>query len=112
MFCYAPSVRAAHLQSLKSATATLPYAICMAVCAIIGSVIVQKSGRYKWALVLGSAVSAVGAGIMYTLNPTSSFAKIAGFEVSNPPLRHTATGTDCAGHCGRGRRTGADERCL
>lgn len=58
----------------------------MAVCAIIGSVIVQKSGRYKWALVLGSAVSAVGAGIMYTLNPTSSFAKIAGFQVSKHPF--------------------------
>lgn len=54
----------------------------MAVFALVGSVVVQKSGRYKWALVLGSAVSAMGGGVMYTLDQDSSYAKIAGFQVS------------------------------
>jgi uncharacterized protein involved in exopolysaccharide biosynthesis len=54
----------------------------MAVFAILGSVVVQKTGRYKWALILGSAVSAVGGGVLYTLDAHSAYAEIAGFQVS------------------------------
>ena len=55
----------------------------MAVLALVGSVVVQKSGRFKWALVLGGAVSAVGAGLLYTVNENTSYSKIAGFQVSS-----------------------------
>ena len=54
----------------------------MAIFGLMGSVVVQKTGRFKWALIAGGAISAVGAGLLYTLKADSSYAKIAGFQVS------------------------------
>ena len=62
---------------------SLPYAIGMAVFAVLGSVIVQKTGRYKWALVAGSAIGAIGGGVLYMVGPSTSYAKLAGFQVSD-----------------------------
>jgi hypothetical protein len=57
----------------------------MAVFGIMGAVVVQKSGRFKWALIVGSAISAVGGGLLYLIKEDSTYAKIAGFQVSNDP---------------------------
>jgi hypothetical protein len=56
----------------------------MAAFGMIGAVVVQKSGRFKWALIAGSAASSVGGGLLYMLKSDSSYAKIAGFQVSQP----------------------------
>ncbi|ORY28958.1 major facilitator superfamily domain-containing protein [Naematelia encephala] len=70
-----------HQSAINSAISTLPYSIGMAVFAIVGSVVVQKTGRLKWALCFGPAVSAVGAGLLFTISANTSYAKIAGFQV-------------------------------
>ena len=59
----------------------LPYTIGMVVFGLIGSVVVQKTGRFKWALITGSAIAAVGGGILYTVGTHTSYPKIAGFQV-------------------------------
>ncbi|ORX36400.1 major facilitator superfamily domain-containing protein [Kockovaella imperatae] len=83
IFTYLPTFLQAtrHESSLRSAIQTLPYAIGMAMFALIGAVIVQKSGRFKWALLLGTAVCSIGGGLLYTLDVHSSYAKIAGFQI-------------------------------
>ena len=60
---------------------SLPYAIGMALFGLIGSVVVQKSGRFKWALVAGSAIGSIGAGVLYTLDADTKYAKIAGLQI-------------------------------
>lgn len=54
----------------------------MAAFAMIGAVVVQKTGRYKWLLCAGSAISAIGGGLLYTIGPDTAYAKLAGYQVS------------------------------
>jgi hypothetical protein len=53
----------------------------MAIFGIVGSVVVQKTGHFKWALIVGSAISAVGGGLLFMIKEDTSFGVIAGFQV-------------------------------
>ena len=48
---------------------------------IISGRLVGLTGRYWWTLVLGCIPLAIGCGLLYTINETTSSAKLIGFQI-------------------------------
>lgn len=67
--------------AIRSGVLLLPLVIIQTVCAFVAGIIVSKTGDYWWNMVLGFSIWTIGLGLMSTLGPNTSEAKIAGYQV-------------------------------
>jgi len=67
--------------AIRSGVLLLPLVIVQTVCAFVAGIIVSKTGDYWWNMVIGFSIWTIGLGLMSTLGPNTSEAKIAGYQV-------------------------------
>ncbi|PKY07850.1 putative efflux pump antibiotic resistance protein [Aspergillus campestris IBT 28561] len=65
----------------KSGIATLPLQLGLVIASLAGGILVSLVGYYTPFLIVSSAMSAVGAGLLSMLHPSSSLAQILGFQI-------------------------------
>ncbi|KAI5480496.1 DUF221-domain-containing protein [Pseudohyphozyma bogoriensis] len=65
----------------KSGIALLPTMLSVTFVSIISGRIVSKTGRYWYFLVTFPALACIGAGLLYTITPDTSSAKLIGFQI-------------------------------
>lgn len=59
----------------------LPFMITTTLAAGISGGIVTAFGRYKWILVFGPWCLCIGGGLLYTVDQTTSTAKLIGYQI-------------------------------
>ncbi|EOO02505.1 putative mfs transporter protein [Phaeoacremonium minimum UCRPA7] len=67
--------------ALMSGVHLLPKTMIMVVSTILTGTLTQKTGYYLPWIMLGSALSAIGYGLLSTLTPTTSVARWAGYQI-------------------------------
>ncbi|KAF7364979.1 Major facilitator transporter-like protein [Mycena venus] len=72
---------ARHHSATKSGIDLLPFMLGVTLTVIFAGQIVGRTGRYWFFLVGAPCFLAVGSGLLYTLNASSSSAKIVGFQI-------------------------------
>ncbi len=65
---------------IKSGVNNLPLVLAAAVFAIAGGAVVMKTGRAQQVIFVGSMLSAIGIGLLYTLGINTSTAKWVGYQ--------------------------------
>lgn len=74
--------QAVYLQKpLKSAVSLIPFAALLVGFSVISPLIMKKTRRYRWQLVIGWAVTTIFLGLFCLLNRTSSQAEIIVFQI-------------------------------
>ncbi|BGP56817.1 hypothetical protein JCM8202v2_004448 [Rhodotorula sphaerocarpa] len=78
-----------HHSAVKSGIDILAYMLAVVISVVVAGRLVSVTGRYWYFLVLGPIPGAIAAGLMYTVSPTTSNAKIIGYQI----LLGVGTGT-------------------
>lgn len=61
--------------------AVLAFCISVVISVVVAGRLVSLTGRYWYFLVLGPIPGAIGAGLLYTITPDTSDAKIIGYQI-------------------------------
>lgn len=69
-----------HHNATKSGIDILAFMLAVVISVVAAGRIVSITGRYWYFLVLGPIPGAIGAGLMYTVTPTTANAKIIGYQ--------------------------------
>jgi hypothetical protein len=64
-----------------SGVRNLPYILAIGICTIVSGVFITVTGRYAELMVLGSVISTVGSGLLYTLDIGSGSDKWIGYQI-------------------------------
>jgi hypothetical protein len=67
--------------AIRSGVLLLPLVIVQTLCAFVAGIVVSKTGDYWWNMVVGFSIWSIGLGLMSTIGPTTSEAKLAGYQV-------------------------------
>ncbi|GAA5879940.1 hypothetical protein JCM3774_005685 [Rhodotorula dairenensis] len=70
-----------HHDAMKSGIDILAFMLAVVISVVAAGRIVSATGRYWYFLVLGPIPGAIGAGLLYTVTPTTSNAKIIGYQI-------------------------------
>jgi MFS family permease len=76
-----------HFEAVRDHSATkagldlLGMILSLIIVSTIGGIVVRKFGRYTPFLISGPMFAMVGGGLLFTIVPSTSFAKIIGFEI-------------------------------
>jgi MFS family permease len=76
-----------HFEAVKDHTATkagldlLGVILSLIIVSTVGGFVVRKYGRYNIFLISGPMFCMVAAGLLFTIRPSTSFAKIIGYEI-------------------------------
>lgn len=70
-----------NVSALESGVDTIPYVASSFVAAILGAIVVNKTGYLNIPLLLGLIIAAIGAGLLYTLQVHIPTARWVGFEI-------------------------------
>ncbi|CDR44466.1 hypothetical protein NBRC10512_000042 [Rhodotorula toruloides] len=70
-----------HHDATKSGVDLLAYMLSVVITVILAGRVVSATGRYWYFLVGAPAFGAVGAGLLYTVTPSTSTAKIIGYQI-------------------------------
>lgn len=68
------------------AHAVLAFMLAVVISVVVAGRIVSMTGRYWYFLVLGPIPGAIGAGLLYTVSPTTANAKIIGYQSERSQL--------------------------
>jgi cyanate permease len=67
--------------AIRSGVLLLPLVIVQTLCAFLAGILVSKTGDYWWNMTLGFSIWTVGLGMLSTIGPETSEAKLAGYQV-------------------------------
>lgn len=70
-----------HHDATKSGIDILAFMLAVVISVVVAGRIVSMTGRYWYFLVLGPIPGAIGAGLLYTVSPTTANAKIIGYQI-------------------------------
>ncbi|GAA5876984.1 hypothetical protein JCM1840_007089 [Sporobolomyces johnsonii] len=70
-----------HHDATKSGVDILPLMLATVISVVLAGRIVARFGRYWPFLILGPIPGAIGAGLLYTVSPTSSSGKVIGYQI-------------------------------
>ncbi len=69
------------VSAIRSGVLLLPLVIVQTVFAFTSGILVSKTGDYKTNLYIGFAIWTIGLGLLTTLSPTTSVAKLVGYQI-------------------------------
>ncbi|GAA5957324.1 hypothetical protein JCM21900_000808 [Sporobolomyces salmonicolor] len=70
-----------HHDATKSGVDILPLMLSTVISVVVAGRIVARFGRYWPFLIIGPIPGAIGAGLLYTVSPTTSDAKVIGYQI-------------------------------
>jgi hypothetical protein len=65
----------------QSGVDIIPLLISFIITTTIGGVVVRKTGRYWPFLVISPCITAIGGGLLYTVDPVISTSRLIGFQI-------------------------------
>ena len=65
----------------QSGVDIIPLLLSFILTTTIGGVVVRKTGRYWPFLIISGCITAVGGGLLFTINPATSTSRLLGFQI-------------------------------